>query len=423
MSSPSLDHPSLDHPSLDRLIQTLLQDRRTSSSLRSLRAVYPLDSTHIKFANSVETSHNPPHYVNFATNNYLGLNTHPRILAATTQTISKFGFGTGAAALISGYTTVHASAEQAIAAWKQTEAAVLLPSGYQANLAAIQTLAAVAALTKPKRHVRFLVDKLAHASILDAVIAAGSMTAATMRVFPHNHMSKLSRLLSESDESVLNVVITESIFSMDGDAADLPSFAALKQKYSFVLMVDEAHAGGVYGPHGAGYAHECGLQESVDISVVTLSKALGGIGGAICASRAFCDGVINFGRAFIFTTSLPTAAAAAAAAAIAILRDEPHRQQRLRELSRRVRSQLTAAGMDILPGDSPIICIILGSDAAALAAADLLKNAGLLVGAVRPPTVPRGASRLRATLSCDHTDEEIARLIASLIALPRPSNP
>ena len=188
--------------------------------------------------------------------------------------------------MISGYTALHRAAEEAIAAWKGAQASVLLPSGYQANFAAIQTLAAVA---QDRGGVRFILDKLVHASLVDAVRATG----AAMRIFPHNHLGKLRRLLEESDRGQMQVVVTESIFSMDGDAADLRGLAEIKKDLPFVLLLDEAHASGVYGPGGAGYAAECGLQAIVDVSIVTMSKALGCVGGAVCCLAKFLRGAVE----------------------------------------------------------------------------------------------------------------------------------
>jgi 8-amino-7-oxononanoate synthase len=386
---------------VDSLIAPLLQQRKASHLLRTLSPAQPLDATHLKI--------NGNQYVNFCSNNYLGLSWHPRVRHAAKSAIDAAGFGSGAAALLRGHTTIHESAARAIAKWKGTQSAVLLPSGYQANLAAIQTLAAIShANSYPP--LRFLVDKLVHASILDAVAATGL----SMRVFPHNNLQKLSRLLSTESAGGCDVVITESIFSMDGDAADLRGILKLKQKLPFFLLLDEAHASGVYGPNGAGYAHALNLQQYVDATVVTLSKALGGIGGAICANKSFCSAVVNFGRAFIYSTSLPASAAAAAEAAIHVMRDEPHRQKRLAHLSQRARQQLSAAGAQLLPGDSPILCCILGSESAALHAADHLFKEGFIVGAVRPPTVAPNSSRLRISLCSEHTDKEVTDLLAAI---------
>ena len=398
-----------DHPlhSAQPLIDALLSQRQASHRLRSLSTAQPLDATHLKI--------NGKRYVNFCSNNYLGLSRHPRVLAAVEAAQRSAGFGSGAAGLLRGHTTFHESAARAIAQWKGTEDAVLLPSGYQANLAAVQTLAAISKSTGAPP-VRFLLDKLVHASILDAV----SATDLTMRIFPHNNLAKLSRLLTGEN---LDVVITESIFSMDGDAADLRGIAKLKQKQPFFLLLDEAHASGVYGKNGAGYAQSLGVQHAVDASVVTLSKALGGVGGAICSTKTFSNGVVNFGRAYIYSTSLPAAAAAAAEAAIEIMRDEPHRQKRLADLSFRVRTELTKARARLLPGDSPIICCLLGSEESVLAAAEKLFQQGLIVAAVRPPTVAPGSSRLRISLCSEHSDEEVTALLAAITKLCASGSP
>jgi 8-amino-7-oxononanoate synthase len=400
---------------LDGIINRILEDRREADLLRQRIANRPIDGVHVEIDGRV--------YVNFCSNNYLGLANHPKLISAMESTLREVGFGSSASGLISGQTIYHQSAERAIAAWKGAEAAVLLPSGYQANHAAVQTLAAIG---KESRPVRFLVDRLCHASILDAVMSLDRR--ATVRVYPHNGMKKLGRLLAESDADVLNVVVTESIFSMDGDAADLDGLAALKSRTPFVLLLDEAHGSGVYGPAGAGYAAERGWQDIVDITIVTLSKALGAAGGAIVGSRAFCAAVVNFGRAYIYSTAIPAAAAVAAQTAIEILRDEPERQKRVRELARGVReeisnlefqisdlrSQISDFRFEIPPGDSPIIPVILGTEKRALAAAEALRSEGLLVVAVRPPTVPPASSRLRVTLSSEHSDEDVSRLLAAL---------
>jgi 8-amino-7-oxononanoate synthase len=214
-------------------------------------------------------------------------------------------------------------------------------------------------------------------------------------------------------------VLTESIFSMDGDAADLAGLVALKREHPFLLVLDEAHAAGVYGDAGAGLASELGVQRDVDVSIATLSKAIGCVGGAVCASRAFCEALVNLGRAYIFSTSVPPFVAAAAEAALGVMRDEPQRQARVRALAMRVRGGLAESGLRIPPGDSPIIPVIFGEEVTALDASQRLMNAGLLVPAIRPPTVPRGSSRLRVTLSCEHTDGEVEQLLGELA--PRPT--
>ena len=381
-------------PAWSEVVADALAARRTAHALRVRRPVRVLDATHVEVDGR--------RLVNFASNNYLGLTHHPRLVSAFAAVESA---GSGAAALVTGHTVEHAAAEAAIARWKGTESAVLVGSGFAANAGAVATIAAVGG------SVRFLVDKLAHASLIDAVRAS----AVPFRVFPHNSLGKLARLLGDADPAQRQVVVTESIFSMDGDAADLAGIAALRDRHGFLLLLDEAHAAGVYGPAGAGLAAEVGV--AADLTVVTLSKAVGVVGGAVCSSADWVEAVVNFGRSYVFSTSLPPAVAAAVTAALGVMADDPARRARVRSLSTQVRQRLATAGLTLPPGDSPIVPIVLGDASVALAAAERLRAAGLLVVAVRPPTVPRGTSRLRVTLSSAHTDDEVATLLAAVPAV------
>lgn len=379
-------------PWLNDLFEQELSRRAAEHQLRTRIAIIPIDATHVQIEGK--------RYVNFASNDYLGLTHHPRLIQAAQQALEKYGAGSGASGLVSGFSEAHRSAEEAIARWKGTQAAVLLPSGYQAAHAMVQTLSIGG--------VRFLLDKLCHASLIDAVRASG----AEFRIFPHNNLEKLERLLAGSTSQ--DIVITESIFSMDGDAADLKGMAGLKEKYGFVLVLDEAHGSGIYGGDGAGYAAEKHLSHIVDVSLVTLSKAAGIVGGAVCASKQFCEGLVNWGRAYIYSTAIPPATAAAIEAAIDVMRSEPERPQRVRTLAMRVRNELKQHGRQISEGDSPIIPLIFGSEKQALDAAEHLREKGILTIAIRPPTVPRDKSRLRITLSCEHSDDEVWALIEAV---------
>jgi 8-amino-7-oxononanoate synthase len=390
-----------DCPSpIDRSAESFLAHLDQVSRRRARRIVTALDATHIAIDGTP--------YVNFASNDYLGLTRHPRVIAAAGASLDKYGTGSGAAPLITGYTPDHRAAELHIAAWKGVDAAVLLPSGYQANLAAIQTLAALA--EHEARPIRFILDKLCHASLLDAV----KQTGRPPRIFPHNGLAKLERLLREAPADELQVVVTESVFSMDGDCAELAGLASLKERYPFVLVLDEAHATGVFGAAGRGLAADMNLSSVADVTVMTLSKAIGCVGGAVCGSRQFCDALINSARAYLFSTSLPPMVAAAADAAISVMESEPEHQQRVREHARMVRQALAGGKFAIPQGQSPIIPLIVGSEQMALNAAEKLKAQGLLAMPIRPPTVPPAACRLRVTLSSGHTPQEIERLIAAI---------
>jgi len=389
----------------DQILKAAIREREDLGLRRSRRSVRALDATHLELDGK--------RYINFSSNDYLGLSHHPAVIEAVCESARNDGVGSGAAGLISGYTKTHERCERAIADWKGTQAAALLASGYQANIAAVQTIQAVCEKRKG-RGVRFLIDKLAHASLIDALRAA----EASFRIFPHNHMAKLQRLLADAGESELQVVVTESIFSMDGDAADVQTLAQLQRDHNFILLLDEAHASGVYGARGSGYAAEHGLTKLADITVVTLSKALGLAGGAVCASQAFIDALTNFGRAWIYSTMIPPMLAAGVERAIQVIAEEPWRQERVRDLARRVRVELTAWNCKIPAGDSPIISLVLGDEGRTMAAAEKLGERGLFVVAVRPPTVPRGSSRLRITLSANHSDSEIQQLIDAMKLIP-----
>jgi 8-amino-7-oxononanoate synthase len=391
----------MDDAWLDVLCREQLRTLEEQSLLRRRQALAVLDPTRVRL-DGVEL-------INFASNNYLGLTHHPQVVAAVRAALADgAGVGAGASALVTGHTDIHARAEMALAQWKGTQSAVLLPSGYQAAQAVVHTLSAPGRPNWPG--VRYHIDKLSHASLIDAVRNSGQ----PYRIFPHNGMEKLQRLLAQSPPDQLQVVLTESIFSMDGDAADLRALAELKRAHRFILVLDEAHGSGVYGPGGAGVAAEMALQSIVDVSIVTLSKAIGAGGGAVCASREFCQLLVNTGRAAIYSTALAPVLAAATMAAIEVMRDEPQRQRRVRQLARQVRSRLGDAGLRLPPGDSPIVPVILGTEADACHAAQRLREAGLLVVAIRPPTVPRGSSRLRITLCCEHSDQQIERLISAV---------
>ncbi len=388
----------------ESLLLRTLRQRESEGLLRSLRVVAPPADLE---AQPATVRRDGRELINFASNDYLGLCRHPRVVEALRGAALTHGAGAGAAPLITGHTDLHHRAAAMLALLKRTQEAVILPSGYQANHAIIQTLAAVA----PGGKVRFLLDKLAHASLIDAVQGSGK----PYRIFPHNNLAKLERLLVEAAGDELQVVVTESIFSMDGDAADLQGLAAVKARRPFVLVVDEAHATGVYGPAGAGLAAEVGCSDAVDVTLVTLGKALGCGGAAICGSRAFCGAVANFGRAFVYSTGVPACVLAGVCAALDVCRDEPHRAARVRQAASRVRAALSQR-YEIPPGDSPIIPLIVGDEQAALGLSERLLAAGMLCVAIRPPTVARGASRIRVTLSSAHTDSEIDRLIDGLMS-------
>ncbi|HME89103.1 MAG TPA: 8-amino-7-oxononanoate synthase [Chthoniobacterales bacterium] len=346
--------------------------------------------------------------INFSSNDYLGLANDPRLREAATKAIAEFGVGAGASRLISGTQSPHLRLENALAQWKGTEAALCFSSGYAAALGTIPALAG-------KNDV-ILLDKLCHASLIDAVRLSG----ATVRVFPHNHLAKLKSLLEWSgrnNPAARVLIITESVFSMDGDRAPLREIVHLKKNFGAQLFLDEAHAVGVIGPNGQGLAAEENLSQEIDVQMGTLSKALGVAGGYICGSRVMIEWLINRARSFIFSTAPPPALAAAANAAIDFLSSTEGAERR-RQLWRNI--DILAQELSICPV-SAIVPWIIGDEAAVLVAAKTLHDEGLFVPAIRYPTVAKGSARLRITVSAAHEKAQLRSLVGALKKLPKRS--
>jgi 8-amino-7-oxononanoate synthase len=328
--------------------------------------------------------------VAFASNDYLGLSAHPLVVAAAHEALERWGAGAGAARLVSGTRPVHAELEEALAHWKGAEAAVVFPSGYSANVGVLSALAGPGVL--------ICSDTLNHASIIDGCRLARSL-GAQVEIYPHVDAAAVSRLLASSQGRA--VVVTDSVFSMDGDVAPLADLARACAEHGALLVLDEAH--GVLAPHVGELACEV-------LRVGTLSKALGSQGGFVAASRSMVDMLVNRCRPFIFTTALAPASAAAALAALRVL-GSAEGAGLLARLACHVRS------IDPQQRPSPIVPIVVGAEDAALAASAALLGEGLFVPAIRPPSVPPGTSRLRIALSAAHSDEEVARLAAALARL------
>ncbi|WP_435019364.1 8-amino-7-oxononanoate synthase [Tundrisphaera sp. TA3] len=341
--------------------------------------------------------------VHFASNDYLGLAADPRVVEAGREAARDYGWGSGASPLVSGWRGPHRDLADALAAFEGTEAATLFPSGFAANLGTI------AALVGPGDAVYS--DRLNHASIFDGIRLSG----ARARIYPHNDAGRLGEILRrDRGRFRRSLIATDGVFSMDGDLAPLAGLAELADRFGAILLVDEAHGTGVFGDGGRGAAEALGVADRVDVTVGTLSKALGSVGGFAAGSRRLIDHLINHSRSLIYSTALPMAAAAAALRALEIVRAEPERRATLRRLSDQARDGLAALGWPRDPGWGPIVPVILGDPGRAVAASAACRERGLLVPAIRPPTVPRGTSRLRASLTAAHRDEEVAALLGVL---------
>jgi 8-amino-7-oxononanoate synthase len=376
--------------------QTILQELADRSLLRRLRSIDAVEGTRLELENTTLT--------NFAGNDYLGLSQHPAVREAAIGAIDRFGLGAAASRLITGTLAPHKHLEEQLAAFKGTEAAISFSSGYAAAVGAITTIV--------NRQDVVILDKLAHACLIDGARLSG----AQLRIFPHNDLSRLREILEWAHERYPSAkiwIITESLFSMDGDYSPLSELLRLKDEYGANLFLDEAHATGVIGPGGKGLAAHWGLNQRIEVQMGTLSKALGGSGGFIAGSRALIDLLINRARSFIFSTAPPPAIAAGASAALGIVQSAEGELLR-DDLRRNIDSVRLGLGLskDAIP--SPIIPLIVGDENAALAAADQLQQDRFLVPAIRFPSVSRGSARLRLTLSARHSSEQVTALIRSL---------
>jgi 8-amino-7-oxononanoate synthase len=348
-------------------------------------------------------------FLNFSSNDYLGFANHPVLKIAAIHAIEKFGAGAGASRLICGSLAPFHELEATLAAFKETEAALTFSSGYAAALGAITSLVG-------KDDV-IILDKLVHASMIDAAKLSG----AKLRIFAHNDLDDLEKILKWANHKKTEngkrkteiLIVTESIFSMDGDRAPLREIVELKNKFGAWLMVDEAHATGICGKNGCGVAEESGVGEQIEIQMGTLGKAFGASGGYICGSRALIDFLINRARSFIFSTAPVPAAAAAATAGIQLAQSDEGEARRkiLRENVEQLNSKLKTQNSKF---QSAIIPILIGNENAALEISTKLRAQNIFVPAIRFPTVARGASRLRITLTAAHSAEDILELIQAL---------
>ena len=337
--------------------------------------------------------------VNFGSNDYLGLAADPRLKEAAIEAVHRFGWGSGASPLVSGWTELHERLVQALARFEGTDRALLFPTGYAANVGTIASLV--------ESGDAVYCDRLNHASIIDGIRLSG----ASPRIYPHNDTDRLASIL-ERDQGRFrrSLIVTDGVFSMDGDLAPLPALADLAERFSAMLMVDEAHGTGVFGPTGRGASEALGVTERVPIKVGTLSKGLGSIGGFVAGSDPLIEQILHRARSLIYSTAMPAAAAAASLAALAIVDQEPWRRTRVFELGAALRKS-----MDLCPSTvGPIVPILVGEPEAAVSLARRLRERGYFVPAIRPPTVPKGTSRLRISLSASHTTDQLEGLIQSL---------
>ena len=368
-----------------------IEARRRDGLLRELEALEPKSPVRVVRDDGREL-------LLFSSNDYLGLSGDQRVIDGVVNTIEKYGLGPRGSPLICGFTTLHERAEQRIAGWKGSEAALLCPTGFSANLAVISALA--------DANTTIYSDELNHASIIDGCTLA-RRGGATLEVYPHCDAAALREKLTQC-KTERALVVTDSVFSMDGDLAPLDELARVCQEFDALFVIDEAHGSFVFGDKGRGLADEMSVTDAVDVHIGTLSKGCGNLGGFIATSHRLRTLLLNLGRSYIYSTAAPLSVIGGVLASLDVVESDPTLQQ---NLWARVDQLGQLLGRDL---KSPIVPVIIGAEADAMAASHDLRQQGIDVTAIRPPTVPPGTARLRITLSAAHSEADIARLASAL---------
>lgn len=337
--------------------------------------------------------------LNFCSNDYLGLANDERIKTAAKNAIDREGFGAGASRLVTGNMSAHMLLEKKMSQFKKTESSLVFSSGYMANTGIVSALMG--------RDDIVYSDRLNHASIIDGII----LSRARLERYPHNDMEALERLLKDAPQGKRKLIVTDSVFSMDGDVAPLSKLVELSRRYEACLMVDEAHGFGVLGTNGAGLVEACGLENDVDIQMGTFSKAAGCFGAYVCGSQLLREYLINHARSFIYTTAMPPVIAAACSCAVDIIQQDNDRRENLYRNVNYLRTALQKSGYNTAQSSTAIIPVILGSASEAVGLSQRLLEQDIFVQAIRPPTVPEGTARLRITVMATHTQDDLDKLI------------
>ncbi len=380
---------------LDRFLASELEALNEKRLLRKLRI---LDGPQL-----AKASFDGHSVINLSSNNYLGLATHPRLIEAAKRATVDLGVGSGAVRTIAGTMKIHMELEEAIAHFKKVEAAVVFQSGFTANAGTVASLLGKGDL--------IISDELNHASIIDGC----RLSRAEIRVFPHKDLGHLEQILQDSRDFLgKKLLITDGVFSMDGDIAPLPAIVELAERYDAMMMIDDAHSSGVLGRNGRGTVDHFDLHGRVDVQVGTLSKAIGALGGYVCGTRKLIDFLYHRARPFLFSTSHPPAIAAACLEAFRVLEDEPIWLERLWKNTRFFRSALVELGFNTGQSETPITPIIVGKGELAMRFSDELFAEGVFAQGIGYPTVPEARSRIRTIVTAAHTREELELAVAAL---------
>ncbi len=381
---------------MNEVLQRRLAERSAQSRYRSRRLLESAQGPRLQVAGC--------DLLQFCSNDYLGLANHPKLIAAMQDTAAQFGVGGGASHLVCGHSVHHHYLEERLAKITGRDRALLFSTGYMANLGT------VTALLGKGDHI--LEDRLNHASLLDA----GLLSGARFQRFQHNDMADLERRLQKLPAEGNRLIVVDAVFSMDGDMAPLDELAALASKYGAWLMADDAHGFGVLGEHGAGSAELFGLdQAQLPVLMGTLGKGLGSFGAFVAGSEELIETLIQFARPYIYTTAMPPAVAAATVAGLDLLAEEAWRRRHLQELIRYFRKRAAELKLPVMDSVTAIQPLLIGDEQRAMALSAALEQRGILVSAIRPPTVPVGSSRLRITLSAGHSEADVDQLLAALV--------
>ncbi len=341
-------------------------------------------------------------YLSFCSNNYLDLANNQLVISAVKEAVENYGWGAGASRLVSGNMTLHETLEKEISRFKEKESAIIFPTGYMANIGAISSLVSRGDLV--------ICDKLNHASIIDGCRLSG----ADFKVYAHCNIKKLENILKKSSKYSRKLIVTDSVFSMDGDLAPLPDIVNIASEYKAIVMVDEAHGTGVFGKEGRGVVEHFNLNKEVEIVMGTFSKAIGSLGGYICGDEDLINFLRNKARSFMYTTALPPAVCAASIAGLKLIQENPSIRESLWENIRYLKNKLGRLNYNVIKSESPIIPILIGDADKAVGISKVLYEKGILIPAIRPPTVPVNSSRLRMTVMSTHTREDLDRLLGTL---------
>ncbi len=365
--------------------------------------------TELETGQSPEVAISGKSYVLLGSNSYLGLSVDPKVVESARLALEKYGTGSGGSRLVSGSFDLHRMLEERIARFKNTESSILFSSGYLANIGTISALVGSDDIIYS--------DELNHASIIDGA----RLSRSTVRIYKHLDLNHLQELIeSDKNTKCRKLIVTDTVFSMDGDLVPLPELVGISEKYGCILMIDEAHATGVLGKRGSGATEHFGVEDRVPVVMGTLSKAVGSLGGYIAGSKELIDFIRNRVRSYIFDTSLPPASLAASITAIDIIENEPERREHLWNMVNKFKTGIEDSGLRVLPSHSAIIPVLIGDAEPALNFAKMLRENGVFTPAVRPPSVPHGMCRIRVTIMATHTQEHIDTALKAFRAAYEP---